>query len=302
MADLSTSVGKLKLKNPTMLASGVLGDSGESLLRVAASGAGAVVTKSIGREPRDGSSGPSLVQLEHGLLNVDGFANPGIDEYAAEIRVALGGEIPVIGSVFAEDVEFYGPLARTMELHGAHALELNLSYPHAEGLEEIAGDADLVGKVAAEVKSAVKVPVFAKLSPNVRELVAVARAVEAAGGDGITAISTVRAMSIAPDVARPVLGRKFGGLSGPAIKPLGVRSVFQIYEAVEIPIIGVGGVLTGLDAVEYIMAGARAVQIGSGVHYRGLDVFQGVCQEVEAFMDENGYARIEDMVGIAHEQ
>ncbi|NIN69580.1 MAG: dihydroorotate dehydrogenase, partial [Anaerolineae bacterium] len=139
MADLSTSVGKLKLKNPTMLASGVLGDSGESLLRVAASGAGAVVTKSIGREPRDGSSGPSLVQLEHGLLNVDGFANPGIDEYAAEIRVALGGEIPVIGSIFAEDVEFYGPLARTMELHGAHALELNLSYPHAEGLEEIAG-------------------------------------------------------------------------------------------------------------------------------------------------------------------
>ncbi len=107
-------------------------------------------------------------------------------------------------------------------------------------------------------------------------------------------------MSIAPDVARPVLGNRPGGLSGPAIKPLGIRGVYEIYEQVNIPLIGVGGILTGLDAVEYIMAGARAVQIGSGVHYRGLDVFQGVCQEIEAFMEENGYAHIEDMVGVAH--
>ncbi len=301
MADLSTSVGKLRLKNPTMLASGVLGDSGESLLRVASHGAGAVVTKSIGREPREGNSGPSLVQLEHGLLNANGLANPGVDNYAAEIKIALEGEVPVIGSIFAEDVEIFGPLARTMEVHGAHALELNLACPHAEGLEEIAGDTDLVARVIAEVKSAVKVPVFAKLSPNVRDIGLIAKAVAEAGGDGITAIGTVRAMSIAPEVARSVLGERNGGLSGPAIKPLGVRSVYEIYRQVEIPIVGVGGVLTGLDAVEYFMAGARAVQIGSGVHYRGLDVFQEVCQEIAAFMEENGYARIEDMVGIAHE-
>lgn len=301
MVEISTTVGRLKLQNPTMLASGILGDSGDSLLRVARSGAGAVVTKSIGREPREGNPSPSLVELEHGLLNGIGLANPGIDNYRAEVEVALQGDVPVIGSVFAEDVEFYGPLARTMEVYGVQALELNLSCPHAEGLEEIAGDADLISQVTAEVKSAVKLPVFVKLSPNVRDIALLAQAAEEAGGDGIIAINTVKAMSILPEVAKPVLGQTMGGLSGPAIKPVGVRCVYQIYEAVDIPLVGVGGVANGLDAVEYIMAGARAVQIGSGIHYRGLEVFEAVCREIEAFMEENGYRRLEEMVGIAHE-
>jgi dihydroorotate dehydrogenase (NAD+) catalytic subunit len=301
MGDLSTALGKIKMKNPTMLASGILGDTGESLLRVAKSGAGAVVTKSIGREPREGYPGPSLLELEHGLLNAIGLANPGIESYGPEIEVALKGEVPVIGSIFAEDVEFFGPLARTMELYGVHALELNLSCPHAEGLEEIAGDPELISRVTAEVKSAVKIPVFVKLSPNVRDIATMAEAVEEAGGDGITAINTVKAMTIAPEVRKPVLSHKVGGLSGPSIKPIGVRCVYEIYEAVEIPVIGVGGILTGLDAVEYIMAGARAVQIGSGVHYRGIDIFKLVCEEMSSFMDENGYEHVEEMVGVAHE-
>ncbi|MFQ5837820.1 MAG: dihydroorotate dehydrogenase [Thermoplasmata archaeon] len=301
MAELSTSLGKLKLENPTMLASGILGDTGESLLRVARSGAGAVVTKSIGREPREGNPGPSLLELEHGLLNAIGLANPGIDDYGPEMEVALQGDVPVIGSIFAEDIEFFGPLARTMEVYGAQALELNLSCPHAEGLEEIAGDAELIAQVTSEVKSAVKIPIFVKLSPNVRDIVAMARAVEEAEGDGITAINTVKAMSIAPEVTKPVLGHKTGGLSGPAIRPIGVRCVYDICEAVNIPVIGVGGILTGLDAVEYIMAGATAVQIGSGIHYRGIEIFKAVCEEIEAFMEENGYKRVEEMVGIAHE-
>lgn len=301
MGDLSTALGRIKMKNPTMLASGILGDTGESLLRVARSGAGAVVTKSIGREPREGNPGPSLIELEHGLLNAIGLANPGIENYGPEIEVARQGEVPVIGSIFAEDVEFFGPLARTMELYRVDGLELNLSCPHAEGLEEIAGDPDLVSQVTAEVKSAVKIPVFVKLSPSVRDIAAAARAVEESGGDGITAINTVKAMAIAPEVGKPVLSHGIGGLSGPAIRPIGVRCVYEIYEAVEIPIIGVGGILTGQDAVEYIMAGARAVQIGSGVHYRGLEIFRLVCEEVAAFMDENGFERLEEMVGIAHE-
>lgn len=301
MAELATAVGKVKLDNPTMLASGVLGDTGESLLRVAKSGAGAVVTKSIGREPLEGYPGPTLLELEQGLLNAIGLANPGVDNYGPEVETALQGGVPVIGSIFAEDVEYYGPLARTMEVYGVQALELNVSCPHAEGLEEIARDADLVAQITAEVKSAVKLPVWVKLSPNVQDVAALAEAVEEAGGDAITAINTVRAMSIAPEVHQPVLGNKTGGLSGPAIKPIGVRAVYEIYEVVDLPLIGVGGVTGGLDAVEYIMAGASAVQIASGVHYRGLEIFRGVREEIGSFMEENGYSRLEEMVGIAHE-
>ncbi len=301
MADIPTTVGRLKLQNPTILASGILGDTGESLLRVAKSGAGAVVTKSIGREPTEGNPGPSLLELEQGLLNAIGLANPGIDDYGPEVEVALQGEVPVIGSIFAEDVELWGPLARTMEVYGVNALELNLSCPHAGGLEEIAGDPDLVSQITAEVKSAVKLPVLVKLSPNVRDITVLAKAVEEADGDGITAINTVRAMSISPEVAKPVLGNRTGGLSGPAIRPVGVRCIYEIYEAVELPLVGVGGVVSGQDAIEYIMAGARAVQIASGIHYRGLDVFKGVCSEIEAFMEENGYNTVEEMVGVAHE-
>lgn len=302
MANLATSVGRLRLKNPTMLASGVRGDTGESLLQVAEAGAAALVTRSIGRNPVNGSPGPSLVQLEHGLLTADGYANPGVDAFAGEMQVAAQGGVPLIGSIFADDVESFGPLARAMELHGAHALELNLGYPHPQrGAEEIASDADLVGRITAEVKRAVKIPVLVKLSAMVRDLAAIAQSVEAAGGDGITAILRVKGMSVAPEVARPVLPGKIGGLSGPLLKPLGLRSVWTIYEAVDLPIIGVGGVRTGLDAAEYLMAGARAVQIGSGVHYRGLDVFEGVCQELVAFMDGHGYPGIEDLVGVAHE-
>lgn len=299
MTDLSTTVGKLRLRNPTILASGIMGDAGESLLRAARGGAGAVVTKSIGREPVEAGPGPSIVELDHGLLNGMGWANPGIDNYRAEVEVALQGQVPVIGSIFAEDVEFFGPLARAMELYGVNALELNLSAPHSSGLREISGDPELSAGAVAEVKSAVKVPVFAKLSPN-GEIGRVASAVEEAGADGIVAVNLVRGASISPAVRKPVLGGAVGGLSGPMVKPIGIRCVYEIYEAVEIPVVGAGGVVSGLDAVEYIMAGARAVQIGSGVHYRGLEVFNGVCEEVGAYLEDNGFSRVEEMVGVAH--
>lgn len=299
--DLSTSIGELKLENPTILASGILGETGSSLTKILESGAAAVVTKSIGTEPREGYPNPTVVELEYGVVNAMGLPNPGIDNYGNEVKTALGLGKPVIGSIFGKDSEEFVGLAKKMESFGAHALELNLSCPHAKGYGlEIGSDEKLVESAVTAVKSGVGIPVFAKLSPNVTNIKGIAKAVEKGGGDGIVAINTVKAMVIEPELKMPVLSNGYGGLSGKAIKPMGLRCVYEIYEEVGIPIIGVGGVETGKDAVEYIMAGACAVEIGSAVRRRGPEVFGQVCQEIQDFMNKNGFSGIGEMIGIAH--
>jgi dihydroorotate dehydrogenase (NAD+) catalytic subunit len=150
------------------------------------------------------------------------------------------------------------------------------------------------------VKSGVGIPVFAKLSPNVTNIKAIAKAVEKGGGDGIVAINPVKALVIEPELRMPVLSNEYGGLSGRAIKPIGLRCVYDIFEEVGIPIIGVGGIENGMDAVEYMMAGANAVEIGSAVRWRGPEVFGNVCKEIQAFMSENGFSSVGEMIGIAH--
>lgn len=300
MADLRTRVGKLEMKNPTMLASGILGQSGELLFRIVREGsAGAVVTKSIGPEPREGHGSPCLLELEGGLLNAMGLPNPGIDSFGGEIGIALKGGAPVIGSIFADTPEKFTILAKKMEGFGASAVELNLSCPHATkyGLD-VGSDPEKVAEIVRAVRSAVKVPVWAKLSPMVPDIASVATAAEDAGCDAIVAINTLKAMRIEPKVGKPVLRNKVGGLSGPAAKPVGVRAVYEIAGRVKIPVIGVGGICTGEDALEYMMAGARAVQIGSGVHYRGIGVFSEVCAEMSAFLDARGW-ELSDVIGMA---
>ena len=303
MTNLETSIAGIKLRNPTMLASGILGQTGQSLLRVAESGgAAALVTKSIGLDAREGHGNPSVIEVDNGLLNAMGLPNPGIDDFEEEIKVVkMGGAgVPIFGSIFARGPSEFSTLAGRMAGYGVDALELNLSCPHATGLGlETGSDPEEVSKIIEEVVWAVNIPVFAKLSPMVPNIASIAKAVEKAGGHGIVAINTMKAMRIEPEIGKPVLSNKMGGLSGPAIKPVGVRAVFEIAAKVDIPIIGVGGITTGLDAVEYIMAGASAVQIGSGVHYRGIDIFKKVCTEIEEFMRENGYSQISEMVGIA---
>jgi len=300
--NLETSIAGIGLKNPTMLASGILGQTGRSLLRVAnEGGAAALVTKSIGLEAREGHGSPSLIELDNGLLNAMGLPNPGIENFHEEMEIARQSGVPIIGSVFASSPSDFAQLARKMEDMGANAVELNLSCPHAEGYGiEMGSDPIMVASIVKEVVDSVKIPVFSKLSPMVPDISKIAQAVEGAGGHGIVAINTMRGMSIEPEMGMPVLKNKIGGLSGPAIKPVGVRSVYEISSKVNIPVIGVGGINTGMDAVEYIMAGASAVQIGSGVHYRGIDVFKKVSREIEDFMRANGYTRISEMVGLAH--
>jgi dihydroorotate dehydrogenase (NAD+) catalytic subunit len=302
MNPLSTRVASLELANPTMLASGMMGETGASLVAIAEAGAGAVVTKSVGLEPRKGYENPTLVELEGGYLNAMGLPNPGIDAYREEMLVARGAKVPIIGSVFATTPEDYALLAWKMQDYGAAAVELNLSCPHAKGLGmEIGVDPTAVRRIVREVKQTVKIPVLAKLTPNTHRLAEVGKAVEEAGGDGIVAINTLRAMVISVEAKRPILSNKVGGLSGPAVRSIGVRCVYELYEAVEIPIIGVGGVESWRDAAEYMMAGATAVQIGSAIGRKGLGVFQVIVQGLQEYLEREGLENIGDIVGVAHD-
>jgi dihydroorotate dehydrogenase (NAD+) catalytic subunit len=303
MVDISITIAGLTLKNPTILASGILGETGESLLSVAREGCGALTTKSIGIEPKEGHPNPTFVETEHGILNAMGLPNPGIEEYKDEFERAMDAGVPIVGSIYGKDAQEFQHLARKMQEFGASALELNLSCPHAKGYgAELGHDPKKVMWIVRAVKDTVDIPVFAKLSPNVSSISKIASAVDKAQGDGIVAINTLSAMAIDPDLAIPILANKTGGLSGPAIKPVGIRCVFEIKSETDLPIIGVGGILSGRDAVEYIMAGASAVQIGSGVYYKGRGIFKEVCNEIIEFMDSHGYSRIEEMVGIAHKR
>jgi len=291
----------LKLRNPTVLASGFLGETGPSLVRVWKAGAGAVVSKSISREPRLGYANPTIHEADGSLLNAVGLPNPGVKAYAAEARHALKAGVTLIASVFGSTPDDYARVAAALENAGAHAVEMNLSCPHVEGTgSEIAQSEEAVRTFVAAVKAKTHVPVFAKLSPNVAEIAPFAVAAEEGGADGITAINTVKAMAISPEVRRPVLAHGTGGLSGPAVKPVGVRCVYEIYDAVDIPILGVGGVATGLDAVEYLMAGASAVQVGTAILTRGVEVFRKVTEEIAAFLEAEGYRNVREVVGAAH--
>ena len=301
MVDLRTEIAGVALRNPTMLASGFLDETGGSMARVYQAGAGAVVTKSIGPEPREGYPNPTVVELDAGLLNAVGLPNPGIVEYEHEVKRALAAGATVIGSVFGRDAAEYAKVAAKMATYGVKAIELNLSCPHVSGAgTEIAQDAEAVRDFTRAVKDVVKLPVFPKLSPNVQDIASFAVAAEEGGADGIVAINTVKAMSIAPELKMPSLANRFGGLSGPAIRSIGVRAVYDICEEVHVPVIGVGGVGSGRDALEYIMAGACAVQVGTALIDKGLAVFDFITAEMAALLEDGGFHSVSEAIGVAH--
>jgi len=301
MVDLRTEIAGVRLRNPTMLASGFLDETGGSMARVYESGAGAVVTKSIGPQPREGYPNPTIVELDAGLLNAVGLPNPGIVEYEDEVKRALKANAIVIGSVYGKDAEEYASVAAKMGSYGVKAIELNFSCPHAKGLgTEIAQHEDAVRDFTRAVKDAVSVPVFPKLSPNVQDIATFAIAAEEGGADGIVAINTVKAMAIVPELKMPFLANRFGGLSGPAIRSIGVRAVYDICEKVHIPVVGVGGIGSGRDALEYIMAGACAVQVGTAIISKGLAVFGSIATEMGLLLEEAGFASVAEAIGVAH--
>lgn len=302
MADLAVRVAGLALRNPLLLASGVWGESGESLAGAWKAGAGGVITKSIGSVPRAGYPNPTVETYgQWGMLNAMGLPNPGIEEYPREIEVAKASGATIIGSVFGGDADEFARLASRMEGTGVAALELNLSCPHAEGFgTEVGSDPAQVERIVRTVVDSVRIPVIAKITPNAADPAALAEAAERGGAAAVSAINTLRALAIDVRLRRPVLSHGLGGLSGPAIKPVGLACVWQIFERVSIPVIGVGGISTPEDALEYVMAGARALEIGTAIAFEGIGVFGRLATGLSSLLDELGIHRLEEAVGVAH--
>jgi dihydroorotate dehydrogenase (NAD+) catalytic subunit len=305
--ELAVDLCGVHLSNPLILAAGILGTGAELLERVAKARAGAVTAKSCGPEPRAGHPNPTVLDWGHGLINAIGLANPGVEEMAAILKDArdrlqpLG--VPLIASIFAETVEGFAQVARRVSEAEPDLIEVNISCPNVatEFGHPFAADPDSAATVTRAVKGTTHLPVIVKLSPNVTDIAKIARTVERAGADAIAAINTVAGMVIDVYSGRPILANRVGGISGPAIKPIAVRCVYEICQAVRIPVISIGGVSTGLDAVEMIMAGATAVGIGSAVYYRGMGVFGEILREMASFMAEQGYVSLADFRGMAHE-
>ena len=257
----SVMVGGVRMDNHLILAAGVLGTTGASLTRILASGAGAVVTKSIGPFPHEGHPGPCFCEINGGLINAMGLPNPSKD-FVTEL-VPLSGK-PVVASVFGGSPEEFREVASWFKGR-VSGIELNLSCPHAEGYGAAIGSDPFMVEACTKAVKSLGMPVWVKLTSNVTDITKCGIAAERGGADGIVAINTVKAMRISTDLRRPVLGNRFGGLSGPAIFPIAVRCVYELYEACSIPVIGCGGVSSALDVVEIMMAGASAVQVGSAV-------------------------------------
>lgn len=300
--NLSVNLAGLDLRNPTMLASGILGYSAETLKSIVDGGAGAVVTKSVGLKPRVGYPNPTVVQTSYGLINAVGLPNPGINEFAKDIFEAKKVlKVPLIVSVYGSSAEEYAVVSRKAAESGADALELNVSCPHVkETGSEIGQNPHVLAEVVRKVKASVEKPVFVKLSPNVTDITELAEVAVRSGADGITAINTVRAMAIDVETAKPILSNKRGGLSGPAIKPVALRCVYDIYERIKAPLIGCGGITNWRDAVEFILAGATAVQIGTAIALKGPWVFKSVARGVAIYLKKKGFKDVSEIVGLAH--
>ncbi|MCS7286449.1 MAG: dihydroorotate dehydrogenase [Anaerolineae bacterium] len=306
MVNLGVDLCGYRLKNPLVLASGVLGTGPELLARVAEAGAGAVTTKSCSLAPRRGHPNPTVLEWGHGLINAVGLANPGAEAMAriiAEAKKLLAPlKTPIIASIFGSTIEEFARTAHIISSASPDFIEVNISCPNVE--EEFgrpfAADPEAAAKVTRAVKAVTSIPVIVKLSPNVTDIAEVACAVEEAGADAICAINTVAGMLIDVYAGRPILANRTGGLSGPAIKPIALRCVYEITQNVKIPVIGTGGVTTGKDALEMIMAGATAVGVGSAVYYRGLQAFNLIQEELADLMQKLGYRSIEEVRGIAH--
>ncbi len=300
MASLEVELFGIRFENPLILASGINDKVPEQWIRAHEEGAGGVVTKSIGIEPRKGYDNPTIVELPCGLINAMGLPNPGWKGFL-EMVEGYTFDFPVIVSIFGGTPEEFAFLAEKLS-DVADAFELNLSCPHAKGYGmEIGQKPENVYEVVKAVKEVTDKPVIAKLTPNTDDITKLGLAAEKAGADGVSAINTLKAIAIDVYARKPVLSNKVGGYSGPGVKPVALRAVYDLARTLEIPVIGIGGITTWEDAVEFLLAGASALQIGTAVSLRGWKVFGEISEGIERYLEEEGFSSVEDIIGLALE-
>lgn len=288
----------IKLRNPLILASGILGNTPSLLKRVERAGAGAVTTKTILPSPSKGFGNPVVVDLPFGMMNAMGLPNPGIDEFERELREARSEiSIPIIGSAGGSTPEEVAHVAGRLQDAGVDAVEVNASCPHVRGHGlELGSTPEMMHELVSEVRRSVKVPLIVKLSPMVPDIRSLGRSAVDGGADALNAVNTVRAMYIDVEAMRPVLSNRFGGLSGPAIRPIAVRCVYELADLCDL--IGTGGVETWRDAAEMILAGAKAVGIGTALRRKGLGVFSEINRGLESYLLRKGLS-LRELVGRA---
>jgi dihydroorotate dehydrogenase (NAD+) catalytic subunit len=271
MKELKTTIGNVEIRNPLILASGILGSTYSTLNRLFREGFGAVTTKSIGVQPREGYPNPSILYLPeiHSIINAVGLANPGCSKYSEELR-SIDSNVSLIISVFGSSPDEFISVIECLRMKTKPiAFELNLSCPHAKKFGTAIGtDPEVVEEIVNKVKASFKVPIWVKLTPNISDITKIGEAAISGGADALVAINTLKALLIDIKSKRPILGNIRGGLSGKAVKPVGLRAIYDLYESFgsKIPLIGLGGISKWEDVVEYLLAGASAVQIGSALH------------------------------------
>ena len=305
--DTRVTLCGVPLANPLVLASGIWGSAAETLIRLGREGAGAVTSKSCSLHPRAGHPNPTVLDWGPGLINAVGLANPGARaerEILAQTRAGLADYgVPLIASVYGHRQDEFVQAARIVAEAEPDLLELNISCPNVEAEfgRPFALDPQAAAGVTAAVRRAYPGPLLVKLSPNAPDIAAVARAVEDAGADGITAVNTLGpGMVIDVRARRPVLSNLVGGVSGAPLRPVAVRCVYEIAEAVDIPIVGTGGVLSGEDALQMVMAGATAVGIGTALYHDGDGAFRRILRELVDLLAEEGIPDLDTVRGCAH--
>lgn len=295
---LQIKIAGISLKNPLIIASGFLGLSQSIFNRLYKLGAGAIVSKSISIMPREGYRNPTIVALDtNSYINAVGLANPGVDYFFNEIS---NNEIPLFVSIAGSNYYDFSQIVKKLDNLNILGYELNLSCPHVEKMGlEIGDDPNSVYDIVRSIKNNTQKPLFVKVGIGKSDIIETAKVAEEAGADGITAINTIRAMKIDIETGYPILDNKIGGLSGASIKPIGIRCVYEIKKNVNIPIIGCGGILSYGDAIEYIMAGASAIQVGSILGLSGLNSIDKIIKGLHKHLKLKNYGSISELIGIA---
>jgi len=304
--NLETSFCGIKFDNPIVLASGILGVTGSSMAEVIRNGAGGVTTKSIWLKEHQGHPSPVILAKEEWMINAVGLPDGGLEKAYGEISSYRDQtNAPLIASIVGGKISDYIEIAEKISELEPAMIEINASCPNVEAElgKPFACDIIEVSKLTKEIKKvANNIPVSVKLSPNVENITEIAKSCQDAGADALTVVNTFGpGLVIDINVKKPVLANKVGGVSGPGIFPLALKCVWDCYKATKLPIIGTGGITTGDDALQMIMAGANLLGVGSAVYYRGNNVFQKINDEIAEYMDKHGVEKLSDLIGIAHE-